>query len=248
MPNLPIVGNVGKGPIIIGGLAAAGVAGYIVLRKKKTAPGAVATAYGYGASAYGYGAYDEPQGYYGYGASAYGGSGNVIPEPVGEEYGYGAYGYGDYNPYTGQYLGGGTGTGVVTPPPPLTTSPTTNLQWVTQANSALGGGKRTPLLSYIGGLHLSANGARTVREAIGLMGEPPVPAASGYPPKWHSGEAGGGSGQSGTHTVTANGKQSLNAIAKANGISWAKIASLNPNLKRYFGTGKALPHGTSVKV
>jgi hypothetical protein len=247
MPNLPVVGNVGKGPIIIGSLAAAGVAGYIVLRKKKSAPGAVATAYGYGASAYGYGAYDEPQGYYGYGASAYGGSGNVTPEPVGEEYGYGAYGYGDYNPYTGQYLGGGTGTGVITPAP-LATAPTTNLQWIQQANSALGGGHLPALTKYIGGVPISGAQAQTIQEAIGVMGNPPQSGPSGYPPKWRNTSTGGGSGQTSTHTVTANGKQSLNAIAKANGISWAKAASLNPNLKKYFGTGKPLPHGTSVKV
>lgn len=244
MPKLPVVGKVGKGPIIIGGLAAAGVAGYLVLHKKKPAAG-TATAYGYGSTAYGYGAYDLPQGYYGYGASAYGATGGgITPYPIGSQYGYGAYGYGDYNPYTGQYLGGGTGTGGGTTT--VTAAPTTNLQWVTQANSALGGGKRTALLKYIGGLHLSNDEAKSVQEALGVMGDPPVPASSGYPPKWHSGHA--GSSHPGTHTVVANGKQSLNAIAHANGISWAKIASLNPNLKRYFGTGKPIPHGTTVKV
>src|SRR5215469_11724329 len=111
MPDvkLPLIGNVPRNGVIIGGVAGAGVLGYIWW-KKKTASAAATNTYGYGgAYAYGYGT-QVPNGYYGYGYS-YGGMGaGITPAPVGSEYGYGAYGYGYYNPYTGQYLGGGTGT------------------------------------------------------------------------------------------------------------------------------------------
>jgi hypothetical protein len=138
MPDvkLPLLGTVKRGPLIAGLGAAVVVGGYVIYRHNKNT--AVAAAYGYGgatgASAYGYAAGLPYNSFYGYGSN-YAPAG-VTPYPVGEEYGYGAYGYGYYNPYTGQYMGGGTGTGVVTPvtqPTTGTTSPTSGLKsgWVT---------------------------------------------------------------------------------------------------------------------
>ena len=116
--KVPILGNVPKGGLVAGALAAVAVGGYWLYRHNmasKTA--ATGTSYGYGSTAYGYGQ-QAPGGYYGYGYSYGGVSGGAInPYPVGSQYGYGAYGYGYYNPYTGQYQGGGTGTGTPQPQP-----------------------------------------------------------------------------------------------------------------------------------
>ena len=117
--KLPGLGNVPKGGVVAGALAAVAVGGYVWYKhslKAKTASTG-ASSYGYGTSAYGYGQ-TTPGGYYGYGY-AYGGvaGGAISPYPVGSEYGYGAFGYGYYNPYTGQYLGGGVGSGAGVPPP-----------------------------------------------------------------------------------------------------------------------------------
>jgi hypothetical protein len=120
--KLPGLGNVPKGGVIAGALAAVAVGGYALYRHNLASktPTSSTASYGYGTSAYGYGQ-QPPGGYYGYGYSYGGVSGGAIsPYPVGSQYGYGAYGYGYYNPYTGQYQGGGTGTGTgtSTPPPP----------------------------------------------------------------------------------------------------------------------------------
>jgi hypothetical protein len=117
--KLPVLGNVPKGGVVAGALAAVAVGAFAWYRHNMAAKTAsTGDAYGYGTSAYGYGQ-QPPGGYYGYGYSYGGVSGGAInPYPVGSEYGYGAFGYGYYNPYTGQYQGGGTGTGVNPPPPP----------------------------------------------------------------------------------------------------------------------------------
>jgi len=52
--NLPLIGNVPKPALIIGGIGGAGVLGYIWY-KHKIAAAAPSDAYGYGASAYGTG-------------------------------------------------------------------------------------------------------------------------------------------------------------------------------------------------
>jgi hypothetical protein len=117
MPDVkvPLIGNVPRGALIMGGGAAVVVTGYLIYRHNKQS--AVASAYGYGASAYGYGS----SAYYGYGSQfasgygAYGGAG-MTPYPTGAEYGYGAYGYGYYNPYTGQWIGPTQQQPPVTPP------------------------------------------------------------------------------------------------------------------------------------
>lgn len=118
--HVPVLGNMNRTTVLMGGVAAVGVTGYILYRNSKK-KAAAATQTGSGAYAYGYGGL--PSGYYGYGYG-YGGfspagySGSSYP---GAEYGYGAYGYGYYNPYTGQWVGP-TGSGVAGPPGP--TGPT----------------------------------------------------------------------------------------------------------------------------
>jgi hypothetical protein len=188
MPKIPLLGEVPKGGLVAGGLAAVGVGGYLWWKHQQNASAPAAGGeYGYGA--YGYGSGESAQGYYGYGSGGSMGSGLVNPYPQGSEYGYGAFGYGYYNPYTGQYLGGGTGTGTGTgggpTPTPQPTAPKTNLQWVNVASKAIGGHRAT-LLRYIGGIPLSHDQSIWVREAIGASGHPPVAAHSGYPPKWHT--------------------------------------------------------------
>jgi len=107
MPNIPLLGEVPKGGLVAGGLAAVAVGGYLYIRHQKTKAAEAATGatgYGYGASAYGYG--ESVAGYYGYGYGyGAGGQGGFSPYPFGSSYGYGAFGYGYYNPYTGQFLG-----------------------------------------------------------------------------------------------------------------------------------------------
>jgi hypothetical protein len=247
--KVPLLGNVPKPVLIIGGISAVGVVGYIILRRSKQAvTGAAgygaAAGYGYGATAYGYGVAND---YYGYGAYGYGGGGaGIVPAPTGSEYGYGAYGYGYYNPYTGQYLGGGTGSGVVTPVP-TPTAPTTNLQWVNQASSAIGG-HRAALLRYIGGISLAQGQEKWIQEAIGTSGNPPVAGKSGYPPKWRGGSTGSGSQGGNSHTITANGTDKLWQIAIKGHITEKKLVGLNPNLRSLEGSHKPVPRGTRVKV
>jgi len=133
MPNdvkVPLIGQLPKRGVVIGVVGGGGLLAYLYYRKKRMEAAATKTGtpYGYGTYAYGYGAGAVPAGYYGYGYGygnpAFGGG--MTPYPIGSEYSYGAYGYGYYNPYTGQYLGGGTGaTGGAGPgtPPPWWTSP-----------------------------------------------------------------------------------------------------------------------------
>src|SRR5262245_10393088 len=221
--KVPLLGTMNKRVLIFGGLAGVLVGGYWVWRRNQEnkAADTGAYAYGYGSTFYGYGQ----------GADFYGGDGGVQPYPVGSEYGYGAFGYGYYNPYTGQWLGTGTGTGPTSGPTP--TAPATNLEWVRQASSALPGkGHRAALLRYIGGLPLNSDQQRVVREALGLLGDPPKTGPNGYPPKWHASQH---PGQNGHHIVIANGHQTLWQIANTNNDSEAKVVRLNPNLAHYVG-------------
>lgn len=127
--HVPVIGNVPRGALIMGGGAAVVVTAYLIYRHNKQST--VAAAYGYGAANYSYGA----SGFYGYGFNygAYSGAGGgITPYPVGAEYGYGAYGYGYYNPYTGQWIG-------PTQQNPPTKPPTTTKQ---QGKFVTIGGKR----------------------------------------------------------------------------------------------------------
>lgn len=126
--KLPLVGQVPKSAVLMGGGAAVIVTGYLIYKHSKDA---TASATG-GATGYGYGVGGLPYNtFYGYGSN-YAPSG-VTPYPTGSEYGYGAYGYGDYNPYTGQYLGPGGNPAPPTTPTP-TPAPHEKGKWVTIHN------------------------------------------------------------------------------------------------------------------
>lgn len=185
--KVPVLGNVAKGNLTIGLLAGGGAAAYAWYKHEKSKKLAAASAktastanasapYGYGAA--GYGAYG-----YGYGANpSYGGYGyagysEITPYPQGQEYGYGAYGYGNYNPYTGQYLGGGTGTGTVTPVGG--TGSTSTTAWAAQAATALEAQGYTAsqvyqaLGMYLTNLPLTSQEEQIVSEAVGAAGNAP---------------------------------------------------------------------------
>lgn len=222
MPDVkvPVLGNVPKGGLIAGALAAVAVGGYVLWRHNKTAAANVAgtASYGYGTSAYGYGQ-QMPGGYYGYGYSYGGVSGGAInPYPVGSQYGYGAYGYGYYNPYTGQYQGGGTGTGTGgggTPPPVP--------------------GTCAPGYTFVSGTPTTLpHGAYSVQ--------------GGYCTKNPTTGGGGGGGGTGSCTQTANGRLTLYWFALNHGMTWNHLLKLNPHLKSLEGKHKPIPKGTRVKV
>lgn len=223
--KLPIAGKMNKKTVFAVGAVVLGVSGYLIFRnyQQKNAAPAGTAGYGYGAYAYGYGAY-------GYGGYGYGG---FFPGGAGFP---GYYGYGS----------GQTGTQI-----------TTNQQWsqaVIPALQTAGYSQHTASVAigrYLQGKSLSGEQVTTVNAAIGLEGLPPVAAASGYPPKYHTTPTShtvGGTGGGKTHTIRARGDQDLYEIAKANGISEDELIHLNPNLKKYQGTKRKIPKGTRVKV
>jgi hypothetical protein len=254
MPDVkvPVLGNVPKKGLVVGVLGAAVVGGYLVLRHKSSAAAAPAATS------------DGAGGAYGYGSYGYGDGANITPYPFGEQYGYGAYGYGDYNPYTGQYLGGGTGTTPGTgtggvSPPPVDTAPTTNPQWVAQTVPLLKAAGYTTAASiaalarYTQGHSVTSNQRLIVEAAIALNNYPPVSGKNNKPPGIVSGKpvgqgGGGGNGPKPTHYIHANGHEDLYQIAHHNGISEALLVSYNLNLSRYVGSKKNIPKGTRVKV
>lgn len=186
MPNevkVPLLGEVPKGGLFAGMLAAVGVGGYMLYKHMKDSGTAAATsattaaagygaaAYGYAAAAYGYGYADYPYGY-GYMSSPYG-------------YGYGPYGYGfgAYGDYGGLGYGEyGYGSAPVTA--------TNNQMWVQNALTALTNqgysntSVLTALSAYIGGKPVQQGSSedQTIQAAIALEGYPPQPGAAGYPP------------------------------------------------------------------
>ena len=181
--HVPLLGDVPKGGLFAGVLAAVGVGGYYVYKHYKNQQTAAAnaaqstnaSAYGYGATAYGYG---SPYSY-GYGVSSQYG------------YGYGAYGYG-----YGEYGYGGGGT-----TPPVTA--TTNAQWAQNVTTALenqgysGQQILTALGAYLSGRSIQKGSAEDnlIQAAIALEGDPPVSGTGGYPPAVNY--TGGGGGQGG---------------------------------------------------
>jgi LysM repeat protein len=175
--------------------------------------------------------------------------------------GVGSYGAIDPNtgiPYAQEVAtggGGATGTGTTT-----TTASVTNSQWEQEAISDLEAGgvaqsvvndAESGLPRYLAKLKLSSGQATAVQMAVGLAGPPPeggpfsiipsAPAPIPFPPK-----------KPVSKTVTANGKQTLDEIARANKISEADLLSLNAGnesiIKRYWGTGKPVPKGSKWKV
>jgi LysM repeat protein len=253
MPNtvkVPGLGQVPKGSVIAGGLAAVAVGGYVYwkhITKQSATASTTATDSTYGYGQYGYGQYG--QGQYGYGQY---GTAGFTPYPVGEAYGYGAYGYGLYNPYTGAYIGGSTstgGTGTTT----TATTPQTVPEWLTAADSALSGHYSALQLDaalgkYLSGLALTTDQYNIVTQAIGAVGPAPgnVPAPHVVP---SSGQPKPKPKPAGKHVISAPGNMTLLKIAEANGISELQLITWNPGLrKKYYGSGKPIPKGTRVTV
>jgi LysM repeat protein len=243
--NLPAVGKVPRKGLVIGMLVAAAGGVYIWWRHKESAAATASSA--------------TPAAYaYGYGSYGYGAQGQLTPEELASEEGLEPYGYGGVYGYGA----GGAGVGVGSPYP--VTAPvvpvTTNAEWAQAAETELGNSgydsttSAAALGKYITGGAVTADQQSIIQSAIAFEGYPPQPGANNYPPNINTGPATGQSGGGGaaTKTVTANGKQSLNAIAKANGISESKLISLNPtNVKliaQTYGTGKPVKAGSKWKV
>lgn len=188
MPDVkvPLLGNVPRGGLFAGGLAAVGTAGYLYYKHVKgqqvAASAATATppaaGYGYG-SAYGYGSpYAYATSPFGYGYSAAG-------------YGFGSFGGGGYPGFSPYGYGQA----------PITV--TTNAEWSQNALAALSaqGFTGTAVLSALGKFLTGkpvvqgSTDDTTIQSAIAIEGEPPQPGAGGFPPainyQGKSGQSGG---------------------------------------------------------
>jgi hypothetical protein len=190
MPNLPVVGQIGKGPAIAIGVGGLGVAGLLIYRhnkKKKQQSAAVASAEAASAAAaaaYGYGfnyGYNNP--YYGYGE----------PGAVSNVGGYFAYGT-PLSPYT------------------LPAASTTNAQWVQAAITQLtqDGYNAQDIVAALGayeqGQPLTPLQQQIVQAAIAVEGNPP----QAVPPIQVQATPGGGTG--GGQTSTDGGTPSTTSV------------------------------------
>lgn len=210
--KVPVLGNVPKGGLFAGGLAAVGVAGYLWYKHQKkqaiaATPATPATGYGYG---YGMPAASA----YGYAMSAYG-------------YGYGAYGYG-----FGQYGAAGFAS-PVSPYGYGIAAPQNNAQWAQNATTALtnqgytGTAVLAALGAYLSGKPVVQGSSEdtTIQAAIALEGDPPQPGTGGYPPAVnYQGKSGQGSGQ-----VTVPDVVGVDANNAASQLEKAGL-TFNPNL------------------
>lgn len=208
MATVDILGHqVNKGGLIAGGLVATAVSAYLIYKHHKeaatTAAAPASFGYGYG-YAYGYGQYGyglniASEGY-GYGGGVVSGGGAGVAPPV-ITY---AYGYGGNTVPTGG-----------------TAAPTSNTQWMADAEQALtatGGYDITTVSAalgkYLTGGTLTSDQAQIVQAAMALVGNPPQAGANGYPPGIHVGAPTGQTGTTpagGTVTVPKLDGQSVNA-------------------------------------
>ena len=187
--KLPILGKTNKTTVIAAVAAIVAMGGYVVYKyeknkaSKSTATSTTST--GAAANAYGYAGYGYNSGYYGYGFG-YGNTGSVGEVPSEWYYGYGEYGYGYYNSETGAYEGPASGSSA-----PSSATPTTNAEWATVATSDLvnegysSTSVTAALGAYLAGAELTSAQVTIVQAAIALTGQPPVAAATGYPPAYH---------------------------------------------------------------
>ena len=248
--KLPLLGDVPKGGVFAGTLAAVGVGGYMLWKHDKAKKAAAAAAAAGpptvppggapGASGYGYG--------YGYGASGYG---YGAPEPA-YGYGYGAEGYG-FGAISGgggypSYYGYGTGT---------TVTATTNAQWAQNATAQLTnqGYTSTAVLTALG-LYLAGKSVvqgssndTTISAAIALEGYPPQPGSTGFPPAVnYGGTSGQGGGTTGGFQAYAPGGKSLSQLASLYpGVTAQELEKMNPGVYQKYGS-RALPKGTGYYV
>src|SRR5260370_21040866 len=165
MPRFPLVGDVNKKALVIGGVGSVAVVGFVVLRKRKTAATTTTAA-----------ATDTS-------GSTDGSSDYLSPGLQDTSQGptYGQTGY--YDPNTGQWVYGNTGTGQA--------AATTNAQWAQNAISYLAGsGVDTGALSaalgaYLSGHAVTSDQVTLIDQAIAVECYPPVSGSGGYPPGSH---------------------------------------------------------------
>lgn len=171
---------------------------------------------------------------------------------------------------TGLSGDGGSGTG--------TLSFASNAQWSQAVTAGLTGvGYSSTDIAAALGLYFqgqplgtASDGAsylQIIQAAVAEFGPPPVgtypitgaPTSGGTGSGSGGGGTGGGGGGStppakplktiGTRTVSATGKQDLQAVATSHGTTEDIVELMNPALaKKWAGTGKDLPKGTSVKI
>ncbi|MDA8319059.1 MAG: hypothetical protein M0030_04485 [Actinomycetota bacterium] len=83
----------------------------------------------------------------------------------------------------------------------------------------------------------------------GPGGGPPVTG----PPQWFGPRPGPGpkppgKGGGGGNYLKSSGKYDLQGIAKGHGLTEKQLLQLNPQLRKYSGTGKHIPRGTKVRL
>jgi len=250
--KVPLLGQQNKGTVIGVTLGGVTIAGYMIYRRQKKAAAlaAASAASAKASSGYGYGAASAASGY-GYGNGYYGYGNGVATSP----YGYGA---------SGGFDAGYYGYGVPYPPGETTQAVayTTNAQWAQAAiNQLQNDGYSAQSVSealgpYELGQPISAAQESIVQAAIAIEGYPPVPGQSGNPPGFNiQGTTGGGTGGGQTtspKTITANGTETMAAIARAGGITEKQLIALNPQYasfaKRTLGSGKPVTKGSVWNV
>jgi hypothetical protein len=251
--NIPGVGSVPKGGVVLGAIAGLGGTAYVWYKHKKDAESATsdsnaATASGTGGASYAYG--------YGYGGYGYGNADSAFNEPyIGGEYGYGgAYGYG---------IGEGYGVGSPTPVTTPTALATTNQAWAQAAENYLvenGGYDQNTVAAalgmYITGSTVTADQQAVIEAAIAFEGYPPQPGANNYPPNIHTSAStgqsggGGGTGTSSAQQVTVpvtfgmSASAALAAVRKA-GFTATTSPLRNPK-NTYISTGSKPEGGTKA--
>lgn len=264
--NLPVVGKVGKKPLVfaVGGSAALLAFLYVQHRKNAAAASTATTGTDTGATdtstldpsaidpATGVPYADE------YGSGLDGGIDPNTGIPYSQELGGGFI-----DPNSGGVITPGTGTGNTTTPTG-TQSITTNAEWAQMAESYLGTiGVNVTTLSaalgkYLTGQPLTANQRSLVEQAIASQGYPPVHGANGYPPAMHTSNPGGQKNPPG-HKATrhvATGNESLDQVAHSRRTTTAHIIATTqmsdeiskPNLAKFdayvaHGTSKKMPNG-----
>ena len=166
--------------------------------------------------------------------------------PYSAETGYG-YGYGG----TG-YYGGGSGT-------PGPGSFTTNAEWAQYAeqyltqNEGLGSGAVGAAIGrYVGGLRLTPEQVSVVEQAIAFAGLPPVAGNGGNPPGYLT-DSGGGKKTTGPKRHVADGRQSLDEVARGRRTTPAHIEEVTRSAKEISRASLArfntyVAHGTDKKM
>lgn len=172
--------------------------------------------------------------------------------PYSQEYGgYGAMGttpslYGYVDPTTGAFISGaGAGSTVL--------QPTTNASWAQQVEAYLQTLGYDPIAvgaaigKYLTGQSLTADQQSIVAAALAFFGQPPqgAPPPVTVPP---TGNGGGGDHQHRGHPMKLNapGNMSLAQLAAKYGLRWRNLQHLNPALRQWFG--KPIPKGKTVNL